>query len=447
MRKKNRLPALLLTGLVLGMTGCGAQSSTESAADSSAAETSAQTAETTAAVQTEQAQKGEAAAIYQPDESWTPADASLALPQLNLGMTTDDMCRRAVLNVGNTARLANVMKRAQNKEAITVACIGGSITQGTGAQSSSDSYAFRNMAWWVKAFPEAAMKLNYVNAGIGATGSYIGVHRLTRDLLPQKPDVVVVEFSVNDTDPARDLESYDSLVRRILEQDNNPAVVLLFMTQENGTSLYETHKKIGEKYDLPMISYKNAVLPEIRAGKFTWKDISPDNIHPNNNGHGIAAELLWSYYNSVLAKLDSADTSDLRFTAEPVGSDRYKKPQILSSEQLVPEENTGFEKAEVNQQFPHNYRAESAGSITFSVTAANIGILFQKTVDGKSGKYEVYVDGEKVKTLDGDFPGGWGNYAEAAEVFVGDAEAPHSITVKAADGEARGFALLGLLTS
>ena len=61
MRKKNRLPALLLTGLVLGMTGCGAQSSTESAADSSAAETSAQTAETTAAVQTEQAQKGEAA--------------------------------------------------------------------------------------------------------------------------------------------------------------------------------------------------------------------------------------------------------------------------------------------------------------------------------------------------------------------------------------------------
>jgi lysophospholipase L1-like esterase len=363
-------------------------------------------------------------------------------------MTTEEMCRRAVLNVGNTARLANVMKRAQNKEAITVACIGGSITQGTGASGSSESYAYRSMAWWVKAFPEAAMKLSYVNAGIGATGSYIGVHRLERDLLSQKPDVVIVEFSVNDTDPSRDLESYDSLVRRILEQDNDPAVILLHMTQENGTSLFDTHRKIGEKYDLPMISYKNAVIPEINAGTFTWKDISPDNIHPNNNGHGIAAELLWSYYNSVLARLGSIDTADLSFTAEPVGKDRYRNPDIKNSSNLTPLTNNNFTESEVNQSFPHGWSAEKPGFISFEVTAQNIGILYQRTVDGKSGKYDVYVDGEVVKTLDGNFPNGWGNYAEAAEVFTGESSTAHTVAIKMADSSsAAGFNLLGLLVS
>ena len=435
-----RIASAVTAALLL--TACAGGSSTPG-------EKPAQTSAVTAAqTETTAPQPQTAEPIYPPDSTWEPADASLGLPALKLGRTTEEMCRRAVLQTGNPARLANVMKRAKNKEAITVACIGGSITQGTGANTANESYAYRNMAWWVKAFPEAAMKLNYVNAGIGATGSYIGVHRLQRDLLGSRPDVVVVEFSVNDTSPARDLESYDSLVRRILEQDNNPAVILLFMTQENGTSLYDTHKKIGEKYNLPMISYKNAVLPEIRAGAFTWQSISPDNIHPNSDGHGITAELLWAYYNSVLARLDMIDTSDLSFTAEPVGADRYRNPEIKNSSNLTPTYNNNFTETEINPNFPHSWSTEKPGFLSFEVTAQNIGILYQRTVDGKSGKYDVYIDGELVKTLDGNFSGGWGNYAEAAEVYTGGNSTPHTVVIKMADASsAPGFTLLGLLVS
>lgn len=438
--KKKKLTAILLSALLL--TGCGGQSSTEPSA-----ETSAPAPETTSAAE-ETTRAAPVIAEVEHDESWTPADASLGLPALNLGMTTDEMITRAVMNTGNRARLANVMKKAQNGEKITIGMIGGSITQGTGAKSSQENYAFRTMAWWVKAFPEAANKLDYVNAGIGATGSYIGVHRAERDLLSKKPDVVVVEFSVNDTDPVRDLQSYDSLVRRILEQDNDPAVILLFMTQDNGTSLVETHKQIGYAYDLPMISYKNAVMPEIAAGTFTWADISPDNIHPNTNGHGIAAELLWNYFNSVYADLDNIATDDLGFDAAPVSDDRYKSPQILAADAITPTECEGFAETELHQSFPHAWHTDTAGSITYEVAAQNIGILYYRTIDGKSGQYDVYVDGEKVKTLDGNFENGWGNYAEAAEVYVSEGSMPHTVTVKMADGStAEGFGILGILTS
>lgn len=378
--------------------------------------------------------------------AWSMADPSLNLPTLNLGHTTEDMIRRAVVNAGNTARLADAMKRAQAGEKITIGTIGGSITQGTAASTTDERYANRALQWWAKAFPKA--QLDFVNAGIGATDSYIGVHRADTDLLSKKPDVVIVEFSVNDTDAALNLQTYDSLVRKILQAENHPAVILLFTTQEDGTSLQDTHMQIGSAYNLPMISYKNAVLPEIEAGKFTWKDISPDNIHPNSVGHGIIGELLWSYFNSVYAKLDQIDTSDLTFTAAPVTKDLYAKGQLLDSKTLTPKNMQGFEQAEVSNQFPNDWTTKEGGELTFEVTGSNIGVLYYKTVDGKSGQYCVYVDDRLIQVLDGDFTGGWGNYAQAQQVYTSDTPSTHTVTIKQLEGtDLTQFTVLGLLVS
>lgn len=378
--------------------------------------------------------------------TWSMADPSLNLPTLNLGHTTEDMIRRAVVNPGNTARLADAMKRAQAGEKITIGTIGGSITQGTAASTTDERYANRALQWWAKAFPKA--QLDFVNAGIGATDSYIGVHRVDADLLSKKPDVVIVEFSVNDTDAALNLQTYDSLVRKILQAENHPAVILLFTTQEDGTSLQDTHMQIGSSYNLPMISYKNAVLPEIEAGKFTWKDISPDNIHPNSVGHGIIGELLWSYFNSVYAKLDQIDTSDLTFTAPPVTRDLYAKGQLLDSKTLTPKTMQGFEQAKVSNQFPNDWTTKEGGELTFEVTGSNIGVLYYKTVDGKSGQYCVYVDDRLIQVLDGDFTGGWGNYAQAQQVYTSDTPSTHTVTIKQLEGtDLTQFTVLGLLVS
>ena len=378
--------------------------------------------------------------------TWSMADPSLNLPTLNLGHTTEDMIRRAVVNPGNTARLADAMKRAQAGEKITIGTIGGSITQGTAASTTDERYANRALQWWAKAFPKA--QLDFVNAGIGATDSYIGVHRVDADLLSKKPDVVIVEFSVNDTEAELNLQTYDSLVRKILQAENHPAVILLFTTQEDGTSLQDTQMQIGSAYNLPMISYKNAVLPEIEAGKFTWKDISPDNIHPNSVGHGIIGELLWSYFNSVYAKLDQIDTSDLPFTAHPVTRELNAKGQLQDRPAQPHKTMQGFEQAKVSNQFPNDWTTKEGGELTFEVTGSNIGVLYYKTVDGKSGQYCVYVDDRLIQVLGGDFTGGWGNYAQAQQVYTSDTPSTHTVTIKQLEGtDLTQFTVLGLLVS
>ena len=114
----------------------------------------------------------------------------------------------------------------------------------------------------------------------------------------------------------------------------------------------------------------------------------------------------------------------------------------------TPTAMTGFTQTDVRKDFSGNWKTETAGEITFDVTARNIGILYQRTIDGKSGQYDVFVDGQFVRTLNGHFGNGWGNYAEADEVFTADAESAHTVTVKMSENStAEGFILLGLMTS
>lgn len=364
------------------------------------------------------------------------------------GGVTDKMYNRALLSEGNTSRLAAAMEKAKNGESITVAAIGGSITQGTAASSTNSCYASRFFSWWQEKFPEC--EVNTVNAGIGGTDSYLGVHRADEQLLSYNSDVVVIEFSVNDTDKTMNKYSYDSLVRKVLSAENEPAVILLFTTQEDGTSLQDVHKEIGKAYDLPMISYREAVYPEVAAGTINWKDISPDNIHPNDIGHGIIGQLLSRYldgiYDSDTASLAAEVTA---FDTEGYTNDYYKNAKLVNASQIEYTAD-GFEVGQnkVYTQFPENWITEGGGTLSFDVECQNIGILYLKTTDGKSGTYEVYVDGERKGKLEGDFSGGWGNYAFPKQVLLAKDTEKHTVEIKPAEGsEDKGITILAIMES
>lgn len=364
------------------------------------------------------------------------------------GGVTDKMYNRALLNEGNTSRLAAAMEKAKKGESITVAAIGGSITQGTAASSTNSCYASRFFSWWQEKFPEC--EVNTVNAGIGGTDSYLGVHRADEQLLSYNPDVVVIEFSVNDTDKTMNKYSYDSLVRKVLSAENEPAVILLFTTQEDGTSLQDVHKEIGKAYDLPMISYREAVYPEVAAGTINWKDISPDNIHPNDIGHGIIGQLLSRYLDGIY----DSDTASLAaevtvFDTEGYTNDYYKNAKLVNASQIEYTAD-GFEVGQnkVYSQFPENWITEGGGTLSFDVECQNIGILYLKTTDGKSGTYEVYVDGERKGKLEGDFSGGWGNYAFPKQVLLAKDTEKHTVEIKPAEGsEDKGITILAIMES
>lgn len=422
---KKIIAALCALTICLSAAACG---QTDSAEDAHAETTAAQSAPAPVTMTTEAV----------PTE---PVDLSKGL--------TDAMYERAVVSEGNKARLAKAMKKAANGEDITVGVIGGSITQGSSATDHNNCYAELFHKYWVEKFPQS--NVNFVNAGIGGTNSYLGVHRVDTQLLDSKPDAVIVEFSVNDTDKLMNKYSYDSLVRKILNCDSQPAVMLLFTTQEDGTSLWETHKEIGAAYDLPMLSYRAVVYPEVSAGTLDWKDISPDNIHPNDEGHKLIGQLVSRYLDSVYDDLDNIDDSSVAFDTPAYTADYYKDAKMLGASDITPQEISGFEQGGNSvypELFPDNFVTEGEGYLKFETECKCLGFFYLKKVDGKGGKYDVYVDGERKGTLDADFKGGWGNYGETQQILISKDSEKHTVEIKLAEGSTNtALTILGIMES
>lgn len=387
------------------------------------------------------------------EESGTEGGSAAEVPEpvpAHTDYVTEEMYQRAIsFQQGDLSRLAAVMRRAQVGEEITVGVIGGSITEGYSANKKENSYARLMHDWWQERFPDITVQ--YVNAGIGGTSSYLGVHRVQKDLLEQEPDFVIVEFSVNDGNNNFYKRSYDNLLRRILTDKNQPALMLLFTTQEDGTNAQVNDALLGFGYELPMISYGNAVLPAIDAGEFTWKDISPDNIHPNDRGHAIIGELIYRYLNDVYARLDEIPEEIPPFTASAQTKERYMDGQILDGASLTPVSVGSFTEKVENWYFPYNNYWHTKGgeeAIVFDIEAANIGILYQRDVNDAYGQFDIYIDGEHVRTLNGNFVNGWGNSMAEEEIYTSDESAMHRVEViKSPDSAGDLFTIIAWLVS
>jgi lysophospholipase L1-like esterase len=358
---------------------------------------------------------------------------------------TDGMYARATALDGsvNRSRLAAAMKRAMNGEKITLGFIGGSITEGYPVTTKSKIYARLNAKWWKETFPAA--EIVYKNIAISGTNSYFGVHRVGDNLLAAKPDVVVVEFSVNDGNNDFFRESYESLVRKILRAEWNPAVVLVFTTQDDGRNAQEKHATVGAHYAVPMIGFRDAVIPSIARRDFSWTAISDDRVHPNVAGHAVIAELLERYYDSVLADIDTI-VFDMASAESPLTGDRYADARMWDSTMLQASSMTGFATGSDNAPYAQGWRTTTGGSISFDVTARNIGFaLFKEWGSTTGGLFDVFIDGKRVGTLNGQISD---NQYETVELFRSDAKARHTIEIrKAATGAGSDLTLMGLLLS
>lgn len=277
---------------------------------------------------------------------------------------------RALTNAGNRARLADVMKRAQNGEELTIGFIGGSVTEGAFASDyEKTSYAGLTYAWWVKNFPKA--KFNFVNIGYGGTSSLYGVHRVQKELLDKNPDFVVVEFGVNDCTHAIQKEAYANLVHRILSYQSQPAVMLLFVMGDAGDNRQMDQEPVGFHYDLPMISYRDAIWPEVTAGRIKWSEIGADYVHPTNLGHAMIAELMISYLTNAKENLANISTKAPAMP-QPYVPYVYGNAVFYDRNNIQPVSMTGFRQVS-NKKV--SWMGSAKSSITFEFTGKRCFVI------------------------------------------------------------------------
>ncbi len=303
-----------------------------------------------------------------------------------------NMIGKSLMQKGNIHRLKAAIDKARRGEKTYVSFIGGSITQGAGAiPINTECYAYKAF----KGFCDIAGRgyddnVIYTKAGVGGTPSEVGILRYEADVLhygERTPDVVVVEFAVNDEGDETKGEFFDSLVRRIYNSPQKPAVVLLYAVFVDGYNLQDRLKCVGEAYNLPMVSIRDAVydqfyLNEEEGGVVSKNRYFYDMYHPTNVGHRIMADGLINMFRTADGSDDEADL-DISDITPPKGAEfesiyLVDRANIDSCPAVISYDMGGFDKhsdevqhaerdldAQVSPEFPNNWLYDCSGETVF----------------------------------------------------------------------------------
>ena len=234
--------------------------------------------------------------VVQPStNNFTPWDTSFSISGMKF--PNDSIYSRAVISSASNWRLYQFIQKCKTQDSIRVGFIGGSITWGAWSSSPALRYSSLFCASLQKCFPNLKQVFE-INAGVSATPSRFGCSRLNADLLSLAPDLIVIEFAVNDYnqgDSAFLHSTFEGLVRQCLAIRNDIPVILLFTSKGDGTNVQQLQSDIGNYYSLPMISYRDAIWPLIVSKQVPPETFFYDDPHPNDNGHRVCAYLLYSY--------------------------------------------------------------------------------------------------------------------------------------------------------
>ena len=360
---------------------------------------------------------------------------------------TENMIARSVYYEGDTARLKAKLTQVFDESytgKTNVFFLGDSISDGSG---SNGGRSFKKLVenWFTENAKSATACLN---VSIGATDSYLAVHRVDRDVLSKNPDVIFIEY-INDLDNDFYKATMESLIRKCLSAPNNPAVVLIEMVLEDGGNCQACHAAAAKAYGVPVLSYRDAVMPEVEAGNFRFNQISGDGTHPNNLGHSWVAEIVTHFLTEVKNAPATGTVTAFDPATPSITGNRYANAGIYDKESanltVTPDGNFTLETTP--SKFKKGWATKTGGTITFEAEFANFGLLYYKTTDGKTGIVKVEIDGKSTGFVNGDFKGGWGNYPASVELYTSNEVKTHTVTITVTSATKRSFEILALLMS
>jgi|GEM_PF-142362 len=300
----------------------------------------------------------------------------------------------------------------ENEKVGRVAFLGGSITE---------MYGWHNivMEQLKQRFPYT--KFEFVEAGIGSTGTTPGAYRMKKDVLEKgKIDLLFVEAAVNDHgngfDSIAQIRGMEGEVRQALLSNPNMDIVMQHfiydaflpeLNQGKTPAVIQNHDKVAEYYKIPSINQAQEIAERIQAGEFDWKQFGGTHPAPLGQKYYAAAieslfDQMWSvsypdmqlkphelpatplnafsYFNGKLvdpreAKVKKGWTYESPWTPKEKGTVREKNQNTAILEALTP-------GAELSLKF------EGTGIGIYCLAGPNAGII------------EYKVDGGKFKTLD-----------------------------------------------
>ncbi|GAB3175220.1 SGNH/GDSL hydrolase family protein [Telluribacter humicola] len=305
--------------------------------------------------------------------------------------------------------LPNIAQKLEAKEPVKVAYFGGSITEAKGGWREQSLAQLRQL------YP--AVSFQEINAAIGGTGSDLGAFRLQQHVLDHRPDLVLVEFAVNDNEKAPEdvIRSMEGIIRQVWNSNAHTDICFVYTLMASMAPVLEQGKlpvsasameRVADYYGIPSVHLGLEVVELARQGKLEyrgkpedWPDklvFSPDNVHPYpQTGHALYAKA----FVKALPALLSTHSGWQHNPGPPLDAQNYERVAMLPATQV--EKSLGWrvltpENDTVAHQLRHRFRqlikANQPGEkLSFRFKGTQIGLY--DVMGPGCGQYEVSIDG------------------------------------------------------
>ncbi len=351
---------------------------------------------------------------------------------------------------GNFYRIKKFLQKAKSGDDVYIAAIGGSVTEGAGPAKFTDGYAYQFFRKVQQKYGRGhgsakGENFHFCNAGLSGSSSLTGIVRYKKDVvdvLGTVPDLLIIEFAVNDDGGEIFQRSFEALVRTALLSNENMAVIALYCAATYGNSSQEK-KPIADYYQIPQIEILSEVEEKFESGEFTKEWFYADYVHPTYEGHKYMCNRLIELLEmskcclpeqkkqiAVPEKsfIEPSFYGMIQISAD-IQEKAFQKNAKINENECVKIERGVFNcideitqtiKKTNSVEFTNNwhYKGDEQSPETknkpfkMEIFCKNLIMIWKNQAGGafkKFGKAEVLVDGKQVTILDGGKQGGWNN--------------------------------------
>lgn len=340
--------------------------------------------------------------------------------------------------------LPNTFYKIAHQRQVKIAYIGGSITE------AREGWRDLTFNWFRLNYPLTAFY--QVNAAIGGTGSNLGVFRLERDVLVHNPDLVFVEFSVNDGGPKEKvLRSIEGIIRQIREHNPETDICFVYTAADMHVEdlvegkLRESAVAMEELctyYDIPSIHMGIEVGKLYVEGKLVLTAdpsenantivFTRDHTHPlSESGHPIYAAVVTKY----LEKMSKKPKQVTYYLSKPYVDDNWEMAKMIevANTELIGNWTELSVDHELRERFgefmPTIYEGKPGAVMRFRFQGKVLG--FYDAIGPKTGIIDIIIDGQPQEKYRFDQ---WCNNYRKNSFFINDLEeGVHEVEIRVTD--------------
>lgn len=188
-----------------------------------------------------------------------------------------------------------------NGSDVTIVAFGDSITAGYAVRRGFPSF-WKEMLGQL--YPDARIEM--INSGVSGDTTMDGFARLDWAVLSYEPDLVTINFGINDCVYGLGLEEFEAnLVEMIRRIRAGPASEMLLLSSQpletppydrQVQDYYQAIERVAKEMDVGFVDVYAAWMERVRKGTPLSSLIIPGLDHPNEAGYRIIAEELMKLF-------------------------------------------------------------------------------------------------------------------------------------------------------